>query len=108
MRSYEVRGRTGRAVRKKSRRRGEEGEQGGWAADMTCHRFRERPKEGQREREREIVLSKRQNFTATRTLQLGDNVCCWSSINGQVILSSSQGKKEKDRQKERGRNRNKV
>ena len=45
MRSYEVRGRTGRAVRKNSRRReGEEEEQGGWAADMTCHRFRERLK----------------------------------------------------------------
>lgn len=43
MRSYEVRGRTGRAVRKKSRKREEEAEeeeQGGWAADMTCYRFR--------------------------------------------------------------------
>lgn len=42
MRSYEVRGRTGRAVRKKSRRGEEEEEQGGWAADMTCRRFREK------------------------------------------------------------------
>lgn len=47
MRSYEVRGRTGRAVRKNSRSREEE--QGGWAADMTCHRIRERLKIGQRE-----------------------------------------------------------
>lgn len=42
MRSYEVRGRTRRAVRKKSKRGQEEVEKGGWAADMTCHRFRGR------------------------------------------------------------------
>ena len=69
MRSYEVRGRTGRAVRrKKSRRREkeeeEEEEQGGWAADMTCHRFRDRLKLGRRE----TVLSRRQKFKTARTL----------------------------------------
>lgn len=50
MRSYEVRGRTGRAVRRKKSKRREEDEEdeedeeerGGWAADMTCYRFRKK------------------------------------------------------------------
>lgn len=55
MRSHEVRGRTGRAVRKKSRTG--EGEEGGWAADMTCYRFGERDRKvGQIPKERRKFL----------------------------------------------------
>lgn len=77
MRSYEVRGRTGRAVRRKKSKRREEDEEerGGWAADMTCYRFREkkRQKVGQDPEEK----TKFQD--CKKTLSLGTNVCCRSS-----------------------------
>lgn len=76
MRSYEVRGRTGRAVRRKKSRKGEEEEQeeeerGGWAADMTCHRFRERLKV----EKTEIVLSKKTK------VQDGKNIVTMSAVD---------------------------
>lgn len=70
MRSYEVRGRTGRAVRKNSRRGGEqeeeEEEQDGWAADMTCHRFRDRLRVGRTREcpEHKTKVQDRENIVA--------------------------------------------
>lgn len=95
MRSYEVRGRTGRAVRKKSRRGGEEEEgeeQGGWAADMTCSE-----KKTESWTEREIVLSKRREFQG-----LLQRLLSIKHHNTGEILSCSQGEREEGGRKKEG------
>lgn len=98
MRSYEVRGRTGRAVRRKKSKRREEDEEerGSWAADMTCYRFREkkRQKVGQDPEGKEKISRLQEDIVA------GDQ-CLLSikhNVTGEILSCSQTEERERKRQ----------
>lgn len=97
MRSYEVRGRTGRAVRRKKSKRREEDEEerGSWAADMTCYRFREKKRQSRTGSRGKDKISRLQE-----DIVAGDQ-CLLSikhNVTGEILSCSQTEERERKRQ----------